>query len=100
MSTLLCLNFGNVGRRNILESNRLMQVPGSIGNFVAIRDLVLVHDEKQPRLLWRMGKVEDLIKGEDNIVRGAVVRVQSGGGNYYFKATCTESIPTGTQLEY
>ena len=80
MSTLLCLNFGNVGRRNILESNRLMQVPGSIGNFVAIRDLVLVHDEKQPRLLWRMGKVEDLIKGEDNIVRGAVVRVQSGGG--------------------
>ena len=27
-----------------------------------------------------MGKVEDLIKGEDNIIRGAVVRVQSGGG--------------------
>ena len=80
------------------ESHRLMQVPGSNGNFVAIGDIVLVHDEKQPRLLWR--KVEDLIKGEDNIVRGAVVRVQSGGGNYYFKATCTESIPTGTQLEY
>ena len=61
------------------ESHRLMQVPGSNGKFVAIGDLVLVHDEKQPRFLWRMGKVENLIKGEDNIIRGAVVRVQSGG---------------------
>jgi hypothetical protein len=62
------------------ESHRLMRVSDSNGNVVAIGDLVLVHDENQPRLLWRMGKVEDLIKGEDNVVRGAVVRVQSGGG--------------------
>ena len=61
-------------------SHRLMQVPGSNGKLVAIGDLVLVHDEKQPWLLWRMGKVEDLIKGEDNTIRGTVVRVQSGGG--------------------
>ena len=62
------------------KSHRLMQVHGSNGKFVAISDLVLVQNEKQPRLLWRMGKVEDLIKGEDNIIKGAVVCVQSGGG--------------------
>ena len=62
------------------ENHHLMQVHSSNGKFVAISDLVLVHNEKQPRLLWRMGKVEDLIKGEDNIIRGVVVCVQSGGG--------------------
>lgn len=62
------------------KSHRLMQVPGSNRTFAAIGDLVLVHDEKRPRLIHRMGKVEDLIKGEDNIIRGAVVRVTSGGG--------------------
>lgn len=43
-----------------------MQAHCGNGKFIVIGDILLVHDEKQQRLLWRMGKVEDLIKGEDS----------------------------------
>ena len=79
-------------------SHHLMQVPGSNGKFVAISDLALVNDEKQPRLLWRMGKVEDLIKGEDNIIRGAVVRVQSGGGTTILRRPVQKLYPLELNL--
>ena len=71
------------------ESHRLMQVPGSNGMFVAIGDLVLVHD-----------KVEDLIKGEDSIVRsrGAVVRVQSGGGTTILRQPVQKLYPLELNL--
>ena len=80
------------------ESHHLMQVPGSDGKFVAIGDLVLVHDEKQPRLLWRMSKVENLIKGEDNIIRGAVIRVQSGGRTTNLKRPVQKLYPLELNL--
>ena len=40
---------------------------------------MVVHDESLPRGLWRLGRVEQLIPGRDEEVRGAVVRVSSGG---------------------
>jgi len=47
---------------------------------VSIGDVVIVHDEDQPRGKWRIGKVENLITGSDGCVRGAVVRVKTKGG--------------------
>ena len=36
---------------------------------------MVVHDEDQPRGMWRLGRVERLIEGTDILVRGAVVKV-------------------------
>ena len=41
-------------------------------------DIVIIFDDKLPRGLWRLGKVEELITGADNMVRGARVRVHIG----------------------
>ena len=40
-----------------------------------MNDIVLVKSDSAPRLSWRRGKVEKLIYGVDNLVRGADVRV-------------------------
>ena len=37
-----------------------------------------LHDNKIPKQLWRLGKVERLLPGRDGQVRSAVVRVKSG----------------------
>ncbi len=42
-------------------------------------DIVVVHDESQPRALWRLGKVERLINGADGNVREAIVRISPKG---------------------
>ena len=47
---------------------------------IAIGDLVLVHDESQPRGFWRLAKVEDTITGKDGWVRGAKLKVSARGG--------------------
>ena len=38
-------------------------------------DIVIVHEKFQPRMLWKMGIIEDVIKGSDGHTRGAVVRI-------------------------
>ena len=45
---------------------------------VQMGDIVCLHDNKTPRQLWRLGKVERLLPGRDGQVRSAVVRVKSG----------------------
>lgn len=40
--------------------------------------LVLVKDETQPPLRWRLGRVESVVTSADGIVRAANVRVQNG----------------------
>ena len=40
---------------------------------IAVGDIVLVHDENQSRLFWKMGKVEIIMEGSDGAVRGASV---------------------------
>ena len=51
---------------------------------IAIGDIVVVYDHELPRTLWRLGKVEQLIRGSDGAVRGALVRVNSGKKNTSF----------------
>lgn len=44
-------------------------------------DIVTVYDEGHPRGMWRLGKIENLIEGVDEQVRGVYVRVMSKKGH-------------------
>ena len=48
---------------------------------IAENDVVILHDENLPRSRWRLGRVEKLIRGDQDIVRGAVVKVTGKKGN-------------------
>ena len=41
---------------------------------VAVGDVVITHEDGLHRGLWKLGRVESLIKGKDGLVRGAVVK--------------------------
>ena len=44
-------------------------------SFIQVNDVVLVHSDKTPRSMWRMGVVTELIEGKmDNNIRGTLVR--------------------------
>ena len=46
--------------------------------FIQVNDVVLVHSDKTPRSMWRMGVVTELIKGKmGNNIRGALVRLSN-----------------------
>ena len=42
-------------------------------------DVVCIHDEKLPRNLWRLGKIQKLIRGKDGHARASVVKVFGEG---------------------
>ena len=45
---------------------------------VMVGNIVVVHDENQPRGFWKVARVERLLAGRDGLVRGAVLRLPSG----------------------
>ena len=59
------------------EFHRHLPRQGGAADQISVGDIVIVHDENYPRGLWKLGKIEDLIRGADNNIRGAVVRVQA-----------------------
>ena len=61
------------------EAHRHFRTPKGVASPIAVGDIVIVHDENQPRGLWKLGKVEELMPGADGNVRGAFIRVHSGG---------------------
>ena len=42
---------------------------------VKVGDVVLIKDVNKPRMTWRKGRVEKLIKGKDGLARGAEIKV-------------------------
>ena len=46
---------------------------------IRVGDVVIVFDDKLPRHRWRVGKVEQLITGSDNKVRGATLKMGRTG---------------------
>ena len=47
---------------------------------IRVGDVVLIFDDKQPRHLWKLGKVENLVGSSDGAIRGAEVKLT--GGDY------------------
>ena len=43
-------------------------------------DVVLIVDDRQSRIAWRVGRVTELIKGRDNVVRAAKVSSKTDQG--------------------
>jgi len=41
---------------------------------ISVGDVVIIHEEKQPRSNWCLGKVEGIIRGKDGHIRGASLR--------------------------
>ena len=52
---------------------------GSAGDSISQGDIVVVHEDKIPRQLWKIGRVEDLMRGRDGNMRAATIRTSSGG---------------------
>ena len=46
---------------------------------VSVGDVVVVHSTDHPRGFWKLGQVQEVLKGKDNKCRGAVVRVAHKG---------------------
>ena len=49
---------------------------------LSVNDIVLVVNDKQPRYLWRIGRIQELIKGRDDKVRGAKVLTKTDQGHF------------------
>ena len=47
---------------------------------IAVGDIVVVHEDNQPRGQWRLGRIDNLIPSADDKVRAAVVRVVTKSG--------------------
>lgn len=60
---------------SLREFNRL-KVLGSNKQIIKKGDVVIIHDDK-PRLQWKLAIVENLIKGNDGLVRAAHVRTEN-----------------------
>lgn len=61
------------------EFHRVREEKGT-AYIVSEGDVVTVYDEGHPRGLWRLGKIEGLVRGADGVVRGVRVRVTSQKG--------------------
>lgn len=56
---------------NLRETQKLT-VQNKLQPSPAVGDIVIIHEDKLPRSMWRLGKIEELLKGQ----RGAVVLTQ------------------------
>ena len=54
--------------------------PKKSDKLIAVGDIVLIHNEDNPRGFWKMARVERLISGRDGSVRSAVLKVTSKKG--------------------
>lgn len=59
------------------ESHRLKS-RGNSSRTVSVGDVVVIHDDTA-RATWRLGRIEELVKGDDNQARGAKVRITNRG---------------------
>ena len=60
------------------DNHRFSTASGGTRSLMNIGDVVLIQDENQPRTLWKLGRIEELLTGSDGRVRGARLRVRAG----------------------
>lgn len=63
------------------EFHRVQQPGQNNGSTVKEGEIVTVFDETHPRGLWRLGKVESVLRSSDGGVRGALIRTQNKSGS-------------------
>ena len=51
--------------------------PGDSNAQISVGQIVIVKDEHLPRGLWKLGIVQEVMKGGDGLIRAAVVKVAS-----------------------
>ena len=68
--------FCNVWRRDYqLEIQQPQQIVKSKGVLPKLKDIVITHDEKLQRQLWKLGQIVELYKSNNSKVRGAKIKV-------------------------
>ena len=74
-------HFWDRWRREYVTSLREFQKPKKQRHsaMVQVNDIVIVYDDKQPRHLWRIGRVDNVLIGRDGRVRGAEVQLGKSG---------------------
>ena len=48
---------------------------------ISVGDIVIIKNDKTNRNFWKLAMVENLLRGDDDMVRAAVVRVVGGKGD-------------------
>ena len=78
---IFCARNSKVGRKEYLANLREFHKckSGKREREVEVGDVVVVYEEERKRGEWKMGVVERLVTGRDNVVRGATVRVVTKG---------------------
>ena len=61
-------------------------------SYTEVGDAVIIQDEERNRNHWKMGTVEELIKGRDGIVQGA----KSPDGKRQARESNPATLPAGT----
>ncbi len=59
------------------DMHRYFKPVRGVDSGINVGDIVVIHDERLPRGLWRMGKVEELLVGADGSVRCAMIKISS-----------------------
>ena len=62
-------------------------------------EIVIIHDENHPRSFWKLGRVTDLIKGDDGQIRGAVIDVVTNGKPQTLRRPITRLYPLEVMLK-
>ena len=65
---------------NLREAHKIHSKNSSAPR-VSVGDVVTIHEDGQPRGMWKLGLVENLLVGRDQEVRAAVLRVPGRGRN-------------------
>lgn len=79
-----CAKFWRRWKREYLqelrEHHRSHKIPPGVTSAIGEGEPVIVYDEGQPRGLWRLGRVMEVISSSDGHIRAARVKVLSPGG--------------------
>ena len=71
--------FWSIWRKEYLTSLRESHSKIQGEKNLSIDDVAIVYDKHQPRHLWKLARVIGLIKGNDNVVRGATIKFGGSG---------------------
>ena len=67
----------------LMEAYRPTQVQSKPN--VQVGDVVLLKDDNKKRSFWKIGRIEQLIKGKDDVVRSAIITLGADDGKFGMK---------------